>query len=171
MPLTFYYLFLDQSYPDSDLQQETLSQDWCEGRLPSVTRGRSLAQWGTGLLGLQPQGRTAVAGGARVGRGGRPRLARLVVGTPPLVLPSRFGRSQLVVCLFVLSDVTSARSCSPGGDSGHGAQLCLSAAGVLALLEALHPETELPVRAHPAVTLLDCGLPAPDCDIVMSGSG
>ena len=156
--MTFYYLCLDQSYPGSDLQQQPLSQYLhpAEEMLVNcfVTWRRSLAQWRAGLLGLEAKRGTAVAGGAGVGRGGR---SRLPCPLPSLVFPGRLGRGLLGGGLLVLTNIAATSTST----SGHGAQLSLGPAGVLALLETLNSQTELPVGAHSAVAFLHRGLPGP----------
>ena len=117
-----------------------------------VTWRRSLAQWRAGLLRLEAERGTAVAGGAGVGRGGRSRLSALVAS---LVLPGRLGRGLLGGGLLVLTNIAATST------SGHGAQLCLGPAGVLALLETLNSQAQLPVRTHSAVAFLQRGLPGP----------
>ena len=69
------------------------------------------------------------------------------------MFPCRLGWSLLGGGLLVLTNIAAR--------PGHGAQLGLGPAGVLALLEALHSQTELPVGAHAAVAFLQRWLAGP----------
>ena len=75
------------------------------------------------------------------------------------MLPGRLRRGLLGGGLLVLTNIAATSR------PGHGAQLGLGPAGVLALLETLHSQTQLPVRTHPAVALLQSRLAGPEDNI------